>query len=112
MKAKFTPGPWQYCGQNRDKPEHCQCGQVSDKHGPVATVERGEWGDHWPAIRITDDGKAEIDLDRCIGCGLCVTACPTEAMRLTPKPEEERRTPPATGLEQMKLMAEKRGLSV
>lgn len=64
------------------------------------------------AVKMTDDGKAEIDLDRCIGCGLCVTACPTETMRLTPKPEEERRIPPATGLEQMKLMAEKRGLSV
>jgi Fe-S-cluster-containing hydrogenase component 2 len=29
---------------------------------------------------------AEIDYDRCIGCGLCVGACPSEAMDLVVKP--------------------------
>jgi ferredoxin len=64
------------------------------------------------AVEMTDDDIAEINLDRCIGCGLCVTACPTEAAQLTPKPESQRRTPPPTGLEQAKMMAKKRGLSV
>jgi NAD-dependent dihydropyrimidine dehydrogenase PreA subunit len=64
------------------------------------------------AVTMTGGDIAEINLDRCIGCGLCVTACPAEAVRLTLKPEQERRTPPATGLEQAKLMAQKRGLSV
>ncbi|UCD57794.1 MAG: 4Fe-4S binding protein [Candidatus Hydrogenedentota bacterium] len=64
------------------------------------------------AVKMINECEAEINLDRCIGCGLCVTACPTEALQLTPKPEEKRRTPPATGLEQMKLMAQKRGLSI
>jgi ferredoxin len=31
---------------------------------------------------------------RCIGCGVCVITCPTEAMDLVPRPEEEQVTPP------------------
>ena len=33
------------------------------------------------AIEIID-GKSVIDYTRCIGCGLCVTTCPEEAMKL------------------------------
>jgi len=36
------------------------------------------------AIQI-ENKKAIIDLDRCIGCGLCVTACKKEALRLLEK---------------------------
>jgi ferredoxin len=64
------------------------------------------------ALEMNDDGVVEINLARCIGCGLCVTACPEEALRLVLKPEAERRTPPATTLEQMMYMARKRGIEV
>jgi Pyruvate/2-oxoacid:ferredoxin oxidoreductase delta subunit len=37
------------------------------------------------------DGPPQVAEGRCIGCGLCVTTCPSEAMSLTPK---ERRPPP------------------
>jgi len=37
------------------------------------------------AIQI-NNGNAVIDLNRCIGCGLCVTTCPTGAMELRRKP--------------------------
>jgi ferredoxin len=38
------------------------------------------------------EGVAEVDELRCIGCGLCVTTCPSEAIQL--RPHEEPRTPP------------------
>jgi NAD-dependent dihydropyrimidine dehydrogenase PreA subunit len=76
--------------------------------GCEACVEICQMG----TVNMTSDDLAEINLDRCIGCGLCVTACPAEAVRLMPKPEKERRTPPATGLEQAKMMAQKRGLPI
>ena len=37
---------------------------------------------------------AVVDLNRCIGCGLCVPVCPTESISLVKKPAE--RTPPPT----------------
>ncbi|OQY29658.1 MAG: hypothetical protein B6244_03045 [Candidatus Cloacimonetes bacterium 4572_55] len=38
------------------------------------------------AIKQMEDGRLEIDLDYCKGCGICVTECPRNAMEL----EEER----------------------
>jgi ferredoxin len=40
------------------------------------------------------EGKARIDLNRCIGCGVCVPACPEKALALHKKPQEVR--PPQT----------------
>jgi Fe-S-cluster-containing hydrogenase component 2 len=62
------------------------------------------------AIEMDGDNVAVVKRDRCIGCGLCVMTCATEAMGLVPKPEKERMTPPATTAEQMMLMARNRGL--
>jgi Na+-translocating ferredoxin:NAD+ oxidoreductase subunit B len=61
------------------------------------------------AIRVDGDGKAAVDLHRCIGCGLCVTTCPTEALRLDPRPQGERKAPPATAKETMMQLAKERG---
>ena len=36
-----------------------------------------------PNVFILQDKKAEVNQDRCKGCGLCVTVCPKEAICLT-----------------------------
>jgi Na+-translocating ferredoxin:NAD+ oxidoreductase subunit B len=39
-----------------------------------------------------DDGKTKVDRTRCIGCALCMTTCPSGALKL--KENEVRKTPP------------------
>jgi len=60
---------------------------------------------------MNSDNQAEVNRDRCIGCGLCVTTCPSESIRLELKPENARRIPPVTSGEQMMNMAIKRGIT-
>jgi electron transport complex protein RnfB len=64
------------------------------------------------AIAVNEDGAAQINMDRCIGCGLCVTKCPSEALYLEVKPENQRRQPPESAMEVVKMMAQKRGKSL
>lgn len=45
----YTPGPWHACRNGI-----CSCGQVWCSDYPVAEITRGEWGDTYPAIRLTD----------------------------------------------------------
>ncbi|MFA6451013.1 MAG: 4Fe-4S binding protein [bacterium] len=50
--------------------EYCsQCGKCADERC------------HLNAITMTDNGPV-ISAEQCIGCGLCVTGCPTDAMKL------------------------------
>lgn len=41
---------------------------------------------------------AEINLERCIGCGLCVSTCPEQALSLKQKPEQQHFVPPEKGV--------------
>ena len=34
--------------------------------------------------------KAVLDLNRCIGCGLCVSTCPTDSLSLVRKPKAKQ----------------------
>jgi Fe-S-cluster-containing hydrogenase component 2 len=56
-----------------------------------------------------DDGIAAVDRNRCIGCGLCVTTCPTEAMQLIKKPDDQLYEPPKTGVETYIRIMQERG---
>jgi dissimilatory sulfite reductase (desulfoviridin) alpha/beta subunit len=47
------------------------------------------------AARVSEQKKkTSVDLNRCIGCGLCIPTCPQKAMSLKKKPNEVR--PPQT----------------
>jgi formate hydrogenlyase subunit 6/NADH:ubiquinone oxidoreductase subunit I len=37
-----------------------------------------------------DNKKAVLDLNRCIGCGLCVSTCPTHSLSLVRKPKTKQ----------------------
>ena len=50
-----------------------------------------------------------ITLTRCIGCGLCVTTCPAEAIELIKKPEDQLYEPPKTGRETYIRIMQERG---
>jgi len=39
------------------------------------------------AIRMSDDGIAEIDYERCLGCGICTFVCAPDALRLSLRDE-------------------------
>lgn len=58
-------------------------------------------------IKVTEK-KAVIDLERCIGCGLCVTTCSPEAMKLIKK-DEETIPPKNTAALYMKILQKKFG---
>jgi ferredoxin len=59
------------------------------------------------AIEI--DATAQVDLNRCIGCGLCVTTCEDDAMRLRLKAEPEQSVPPKTLFHTYLSLAKERG---
>jgi len=63
--------------------ELCEtCGVCANERCPVEAVEQ------------TDGGDYRVLGDRCIGCGVCVVTCPTEAMSMMSRPESERTVPP------------------
>ena len=63
-------------------PEKCSaCGICSDERCQVGTIEEGT--DAYRIIR-----------ERCIGCGLCVSTCPSEAIRLVHKGPDKIAQPP------------------
>ncbi len=49
---------------------------------------------HCPMDAIhSDGGPYAVRADRCIGCGVCAGACPSESIRLTSRPEADRLVP-------------------
>jgi electron transport complex protein RnfB len=75
-------------------PASCSgCGTCRDERCPVAAVE------------LVDE-VATVHEAQCIGCGLCVSTCPEEAISMIPR--EQPFTPPATVTEMgMRVLTEK-----
>lgn len=61
------------------------------------------------AISYDADGKVVLDAGRCIGCGLCVSTCPTGSLTLERKPEKAQRPLPRNNLDNLMAMARARG---
>jgi Fe-S-cluster-containing hydrogenase component 2 len=59
------------------------------------------------AIEEVDDGWKIVD-GRCIGCGLCVSVCPEDAMSMVAKPDME--APPKDWQETFNRIGMERGV--
>ena len=57
-----------------------------------------------------EETVAHVNLDRCIGCGLCVTVCEFDAVALKDKEVGERMEPPANLVETYMKIAQEKGL--
>jgi len=79
-------------------PDVCvACGTCADERCQINGIEEGE--DSYRIIR-----------ERCIGCGLCITTCPSEAIRLVRKQQEELVSPPKDEMEWYKERGRLRGV--
>ena len=58
---------------------------------------------------ITIEDVAYVNVDRCIGCGLCVVACDFEALSMIEKDEADRWIPPANTFKTYLNIAQERG---
>lgn len=54
-REEAAPRPWRICGHGRGG---CECGQIWSlpADSPIARVIEGDWGDEYPAIRVTTPG--------------------------------------------------------
>ena len=81
-------------------PDLCTaCGVCADERCQVHAIEEG-------------DEAYEVVPEKCIGCGLCVTTCPTEAISLVKKPEEQIETPPKDEMDWFDKRAKMRGVDI
>ncbi len=66
----------------RIDPSHCKkCDRCADERCQVGAVSKG-------------DAFNSVDPSKCIGCGLCASACPSGAVSLERKPQAQQVEPP------------------
>lgn len=57
MNPKHTPKPWHMCNNGK-----CKCMTINGDDHPIATVESGEWGDRYSALRIVGNEDGHLNL--------------------------------------------------
>lgn len=72
------------------------CGTCAEERCQVGAIEES-------------DGSYRVTPEKCIGCGLCVSACPEEAIALLRKEEKEIEVPPADEAEWFEVRGRNRG---
>jgi Fe-S-cluster-containing hydrogenase component 2 len=60
------------------------------------------------ALRLEAE-KVVLNLDRCIGCGLCVSTCPTDSLTMVRKPESEQPNVPKSWIPNSIRLGQARG---
>lgn len=81
-------------------PDACSvCGVCADERCQVNAIE-------------ADDDAYRVVAEKCIGCGLCITTCPTEAISLVRKPEDLIQEPPQDEMDWYVKRAEMRGIDI
>ena len=79
-------------------PDLCAaCGTCKEERCQVRAIEEG-------------DEAYRVIREKCIGCGLCVTTCPTEAIHLIHKQQEELVPPVKDDMDWMEQRARERGV--
>ena len=61
------------------------------------------------AIRIEEDRTIILE-EKCIGCGLCVSTCPTESISMKRKPADKASPVYATEIEMLQALGKERNL--
>ena len=80
--------------------ESCSaCGVCADERCPMDAI-------------VEENGSYNVLAERCIGCGACVSSCPTESITLERKPESEHDTPPKNLIEWGFQRAASRGIEI
>jgi Fe-S-cluster-containing hydrogenase component 2 len=74
-----------------------QCGVCADERCQVKAV-------------VEEDGAYRVIESQCIGCGLCVTTCPTDAVTLVAKQPSARELPPENEDQWFEKRAQARGV--
>jgi len=76
-----------------------QCGLCADQRCQVNAIEEGE-----KSYRVVKE--------KCIGCGLCVTTCPSEAIHLMKKEDNQIDAPPKDEMDWYDMRARIRGVDI
>lgn len=75
------------------------CGVCADERCPMDAIAE-------------DNGGYSVKPERCIGCGACISTCPTESITLVRKPESEHDQPPANIADWYFKRAQSRGIQI